>query len=146
MPAVGNPRFLELLDEARELHIKKAAGYSGEGQDTWKNFREVERLGLTPYQGVLVRMLDKVSRIISVSKNPDNDQLKDETIRDTLMDLSTYSLIAICLKEEEQGGRGARLPQCTCRWAGNGKRCQYLVELNQTFCGDCSNRIHSNHV
>lgn len=29
----GDPNYLKLLDDMRELHIKKNAGYSGDSQD-----------------------------------------------------------------------------------------------------------------
>ena len=92
----------ELLDEVRTIHENKAAGYSGSDQpDTWANFREATAWGLTPLQGCLVRMGDKYRRIQNLRRNPDNDRV-GESIRDTLMDLANYALIAICLLEEEQ--------------------------------------------
>lgn len=99
---LGNPRFLELLDETRNTHIGKAAGYSGsDNPDTWANFREAIAWGLTPLQGCLVRMGDKYRRIQSLRRDPNNDRV-GEPIRDTLMDLANYALIAVCLHEEEE--------------------------------------------
>ena len=97
----SNPRFLALLDEVRAVHVAKAAGYSGANTDTWANFREAEAWGLTPLQGCLVRMGDKYRRVQNLRRNPANDQV-GESIRDTLMDLANYALIAVCLLEEEQ--------------------------------------------
>lgn len=97
----GNPRFLELLDEVRKVHIGKAAGYSGsENPDTWDNFREATRWGVTPLEGCLVRMGDKYRRVQNLRRNPANDQV-GEPIKETLMDLANYALIAVCLLEEE---------------------------------------------
>ena len=94
-------RFLSLLDEIRVLHENKNAGYSGNDLDPFKNFRQSELFGVSPFKGCLIRMSDKFSRVASLSKNPDLD-LVDEKIEDTLLDLSVYALIAICLYEEEK--------------------------------------------
>lgn len=95
-------RFIELLNQMEELHRKKNAGYSGNSTDPFKNFRECEDIDVSAFRGCLVRMCDKWSRIKNLIKNPDNNQV-GEAITDTLMDMSIYSLIAICLYEEEKG-------------------------------------------
>ena len=101
LATVGNKHFLGLLEEVKVVHIAKAAGYSGTDQpDTWANFREATAWGLTPLQGCLVRMGDKYRRVQNLRRNPANDQV-NESIRDTLMDLANYALIAVCLLEEE---------------------------------------------
>ena len=97
----GSPRFIELLEEAKRIHIAKNAGYSGVGAtDPWKNFREAERFGITPFKGCLVRMSDKFIRIANLAQNPEAEQV-GEKITDTLLDLANYALIAICLYEQE---------------------------------------------
>lgn len=98
----GDARFLALLDEVRGVHLAKAAGYSGaDNPDVWSNFREATAWGLTPLEGCLVRMGDKYRRVQNLRRNPANDQV-GESIRDTLMDLANYALIAVCLMEEEK--------------------------------------------
>ena len=49
--------------------------------------------------GVIVRIGDKISRLMSVSKSGINF-VEDETIRDTLMDLHNYSAMAVMLLDE----------------------------------------------
>ena len=99
----GDPRFMELLSEMRALHIAKSAGYAGQDNpDTYANFRESERFGISAFSGVMVRMSDKWSRIINLVNNPSNDQV-GEPIADTFKDISAYALIALCLYEEEHG-------------------------------------------
>jgi hypothetical protein len=101
LDALGNQRFIELLSEMYRTHLEKAAGYSGVDQpDTWANFREAEAWGLSPSEGCLVRMGDKYRRVQNLRRNPANDQV-GESIKDTLMDLANYALIAVCLLEEE---------------------------------------------
>ncbi len=97
-----NPRFLELLKKIEDLHNRKNAGYSGaESKDALANFRLAAMFGVTPFQGVLVRLSDKFSRIASLTRNPTNEQV-GENIKDTLMDNAVYSLLAICLYEEQE--------------------------------------------
>lgn len=99
----ASERYLQLLREMETLHRAKAAGYSGQDNpDTWSNFREAERLGISPLLGVLVRMGDKYRRIQNLVRDHTNEQV-GESLRDTLMDLASYSLIAVCLLEEEHG-------------------------------------------
>lgn len=96
----SSPRFIELVNQIREIHEKKNAGYAGaDSPDPYKNFRYSELFGISPFKGCLVRMSDKFIRVSNLSKNPDADQV-GESIVDTLLDLATYSLIAICLYEE----------------------------------------------
>lgn len=97
----GSPRYLELLREAKDLHIAKNAGYAGaDNPDPWANFRMSEAFGVSPVRGCLVRMSDKYVRVANLLKDPTNDRV-GESIRDTLKDLAAYALIAICLLEEE---------------------------------------------
>jgi len=63
---------------------------------------ECEDIGIDAFKGTLVRMCDKWSRIKQLaSGTPD---AVGESIIDTLRDLSVYSLIAIILYEQQNGG------------------------------------------
>lgn len=93
-------RFIELLKEMGELHARKNAGYAGDSPDPFLNFRQAEMMGVSAFKGCLIRISDKFSRVCSLSKNPSNDKV-GEAITDTLMDMAVYSLIAICLFEEQ---------------------------------------------
>lgn len=98
----GDPAYLRLLKELEKLHRAKAAGYSGIGAvDTWSNFREAERWGITPFLGCMVRKGDKYRRLQNLIRNPLNEQV-GESVIDTLMDDAAYDLIGICLLREEQ--------------------------------------------
>jgi hypothetical protein len=99
---MASKRYLELLDSAKDLHIRKNAGYSGaDNPDPWANFRMAEDFGVSAFRGCLVRMSDKYIRITNLLKDPNNEQV-GENIKDTLMDLSAYALIAVCLLEEQE--------------------------------------------
>ena len=51
--------------------------------------------------GVIVRIGDKISRLISVTSSGVN-LVEDETVRDTLMDLYNYSAMAVMLMDEQK--------------------------------------------
>lgn len=73
-----------------EIVEKKNQDYSGE--DTFKAFKLTEVLGNTTVeQGLIVRIGDKLSRISTLLKQ--KRQVDDETIADTLSDLSNYAAI-----------------------------------------------------
>ena len=101
-----SPRFMELIEEMKAIHLSKNAGYSGkDNPDPFANFRFASRFGVTAFLGCLIRMRDKFIRISNLVKNPANDQV-NENIKDTLMDMAVYCLIAVCLREEEENGSG----------------------------------------
>lgn len=94
-------RYIELLDQMKDLHVRKNAGYAGDDPDPWANFRMCEKFGIPSFLGCLVRLSDKYIRVTNLVKNPKNEQV-GESIKDTLFDLAAYSLIAVCLLEEEE--------------------------------------------
>ncbi len=95
----GSPEYLKLLDDMRDLHIRKNAGYAGHSTDPWCNFRQCEAFGISAVDGVITRMSDKWSRVQSLWKDKNNEQV-GESVEDTLMDLAAYSLILVCLLRE----------------------------------------------
>jgi hypothetical protein len=99
----GHARYKQLLSYAMELHAQKGADYSGTDRDSLTNLRQAKDLGISPFVGVLVRMSDKWERIKSLVRDGRTDQPKvtDESILDTLFDLSAYALLAYILYEEE---------------------------------------------
>jgi hypothetical protein len=99
---MADKRYLELLKQMEDLHIRKNAGYSGkDNPDAWANFRMAEAFGVSAFKGCLVRMSDKYIRVTNLVKNPANDMV-NENVKDTLFDLAAYALIAVCLLEEEE--------------------------------------------
>ena len=71
---------------ALELFIKKNADYG----DAFAKFGVI---------GVLMRIEDKIQRSLSITKNGVN-LVKDEGIRDTLLDLHNYAAMALMLLDE----------------------------------------------
>lgn len=97
---LGNPTYMALLRYMESLHVAKAAGYSGEGADTWKNFRESENWGVPAWLGAAIRLGDKYRRLQNILRNPQLDMLKGESAAVTAVDLAAYSLILTCLLAE----------------------------------------------
>jgi hypothetical protein len=90
-------RFLDLLDEMRRLHQSKSADYGSE-TDPLANIRQgAEFVGIEPWRGCMVRIADKVQRLKTYCRT---GRLVHEGVRDTLLDLSAYSLLAIVLFDE----------------------------------------------
>jgi hypothetical protein len=96
----GHPRFYELVDEISELHSRKNHDYAGKG-DSLANFKECKRIGISAFQGCIIRMMDKYMRIGNFMQAGEM-KVKDESVKDTLRDLAVYSLIAIILWEENE--------------------------------------------
>ena len=76
----------QIQNEALELFIKKNIDYG----DAFAKFGVI---------GVLMRIEDKLHRSLSITKNGVN-MIKDEGIRDTLIDLHNYSAMALMLLDE----------------------------------------------
>ena len=98
---MASQAYLEKLEQMKDLHIRKNAGYAGHNPDAWANFRMAEAFGVTALDGCLVRMSDKYIRVANLMKDSALDQV-GENVKDTLMDLAAYALIAICLLEESE--------------------------------------------
>ena len=77
----------DVQEEAFNLFKKKNSDYG----DSFATFGPI---------GVIIRMQDKINRLVSVSKK-NVSFVRDESLRDTLMDLHNYSAMAIMLLDEE---------------------------------------------
>jgi hypothetical protein len=97
----GSLPFLELLEEVRQLHLSKSQDYGSEN-DPLANIRQgAEFVGIEPWRACLVRVADKVQRLKTYCRT---GRLVHEGVRDTLLDLSAYSLLAIVLFDEGRNG------------------------------------------
>jgi len=81
-------QMIQVQNEGLELFKKKNADYG----DAFANFGPV---------GVIVRMGDKIQRLISVT-NSGVHLVNNESLRDTLIDLHNYSAMAIMLIDENK--------------------------------------------
>ena len=78
--------FKSVTDEMTRLFEIKNKNY---GNSFSKQFEEY---GLT---SVCIRLEDKLNRLKSLSKQGDNANVDDESLRDTLIDLANYSVLSI---------------------------------------------------
>ncbi len=93
----GSLPFLDLLEELRTLHLSKSQDYGSES-DPLANIRQgAEFVGIEAWRGCMVRVADKVQRLKTYCRT---GRLVHEGVRDTLLDLAAYSLLAIVLFDE----------------------------------------------
>jgi hypothetical protein len=92
-------KFLELLEEMEQLHKYKSADY-GSQDDPLANIRNgADFVNIDPWKAAFVRIADKVQRLRTYCRT---GRLVHEGVRDTLLDLAAYSLLAIVLFDEER--------------------------------------------
>jgi hypothetical protein len=97
----GSLPFLDLLEELRTLHLSKSQDYGSES-DPLANIRQgAEFVGIEAWRGCMVRVADKVQRLKTYCRT---GRLVHEGVRDTLLDLAAYSLLAIVLFDEGKDG------------------------------------------
>jgi len=88
--------FSDCLETAK----RKNADYAGINSDPFKNFKNSTVVGVTVEKGILVRLMDKMSRISNLLEA--EAQVKDESIYDTIDDAINYLAI---LKAYKQNGK-----------------------------------------
>lgn len=81
-------QMIKVQNEALELFKKKNTDYG----DSFANYGSV---------GVIVRMGDKIQRLVSVT-NRKVSLVNNENLRDTLIDLHNYAAMAIMLIDENK--------------------------------------------
>ena len=80
--------MIKVQNEALELFKKKNTDYG----DSFANYGSV---------GVIVRMGDKIQRLVSVT-NKGVNLVNTESLRDTLIDLHNYAAMAVMLIDEKK--------------------------------------------
>lgn len=98
MSVNGDKAYLDLLDELRALHLRKAADY-GSDTDALANIRASEQCGIEAAHAAWVRTLDKVQRINQYWKKR---TLANESVEDSYIDLAAYALIGLKLLREKK--------------------------------------------
>lgn len=91
-----------LMDKALEIVLAKRHDYSGT-EDPFRNLRDsVVLAGANPWQGVIIRIGDKFSRIRSIVEAGGVMNV-DEALEDTFADIINYTCILAGLVWEELG-------------------------------------------
>ena len=78
--------FDKITKEGRDLFARKANDYGG----------TLDNISMTGLSGIAVRLVDKIARLHSLT-NGVEQKVKDESIRDTLIDISNYGKIGVLL-------------------------------------------------
>jgi hypothetical protein len=93
-------KFLDLLDTIRDLHLSKSSDYGcPTGNDPLANIRNGAKfVGIPAFKAAMVRLSDKVTRLATFNAT---GKLHFEGVEDTLLDLASYSLLALVLYQEE---------------------------------------------
>ncbi len=98
--------ILEKMANVCEAKNSDYAGTAG-AQDAFANFRMIEKLSggsISTESGMLTRMSDKFSRLMSLVASGNEQKVKDESVEDTLIDLANYAiLLAIYRKDGKVG-------------------------------------------
>lgn len=98
-PRPGSLAFMEVLEEIREMHLKKSQDY-GEPVDALANIRfGAEVVGVEPWRGCVIRIADKMQRIRSYCRD---GKLANESFEDALSDLASYAIIALVMFREQK--------------------------------------------
>ena len=84
-------RHAELCKEMNALYAKKNHDY---GDSFHEQFLE------EGWASARIRLTDKLKRFKQLTKNPDSQQIKDESVRDTLIDLANYALMSVMELDE----------------------------------------------
>lgn len=82
--------FIDTLTEMLRIFISKNTDYGSS-------------YSVDDVVGVVIRLGDKLHRLKTLSKNGFQIMVKEESLRDTLMDIANYSAIAIMLMQKKNG-------------------------------------------
>ena len=95
-----NREFDDVLDELKMLHDAKNSDYSTL-ENPYKNLQAVERIGIEAWRGIVIRLMDKFSRLEEYCVKGEL-AIKSEGIEDTFKDIANYSILAMILFRKEQ--------------------------------------------
>jgi hypothetical protein len=86
--------FLRITNQMHDIYIKKNYDY-GNSFD-----KSMDEFGIT---ASVVRMSDKMERLKSLTKK--KTQVKDESVKDTLLDLANYAIMTVMHLNKEKYGK-----------------------------------------
>jgi len=95
--------MVDTFDYCIQTAIRKNNDYGGSNNDPFANFRNSTIAGVTVQKGILVRLMDKMTRISTLLDK--EAMVKDETIFDSIDDAINYLAILKAyqqLKPEEK--------------------------------------------
>lgn len=89
----------DLCKSAKDLMTRKNYDYTSGSGDPFANFRGSSYLGIDPVLGVMLRMQDKMMRVKTFAEKGEL-KVKDEGVKDALVDLINYTVLMCGLIEE----------------------------------------------
>ena len=95
-----NKEFDDELDALKMLHDAKNADYSTL-ENPYKNLQATERIGVEAWKGIVIRLMDKFSRLEEYCVKGEL-AIKSKGIDDTFADIAVYSILARILFRKEQ--------------------------------------------
>ena len=95
-----NREFDDALDELKMLHDAKNHDYATAG-NPYKNLEGVSRIGIEPWRGIVIRLMDKFERVEQYCSNGEL-AIKSEGMEDTFKDIAVYSTLAMILFRKQQ--------------------------------------------
>ncbi len=99
----GSKEFCGVLDEIRNLHLRKTLDY-GVDEDALENVRVgAEVVNVDAWKGCLIRIADKMTRLKNFCKR---GECEFDGVSDSLLDISSYAVIALVLYREAIARRG----------------------------------------
>ena len=124
------------VEKHREICEKLNKIYEQKNHDYGNSFGETfEKLGII---SAVTRLSDKYNRICSLAtKSAEERKVKDESIRDTLLDLANYAIMTMiemdCEKKKE------------CKPVDEPVKARWIVggEGDYTYCSNCGYQINS---
>ena len=114
-----NVEFDDVLDELKMLHDAKNHDYATE-ENPYKNLEGVSRIGIEPWRGIVIRLMDKFERVQQYCVNGEL-AIKSEGMEDTFKDIAVYSTLALILFRKQEGVSTQELPENvhTKEWIDN---------------------------
>lgn len=90
-------RHMELCKELNNTYECKNRDYGNSFGDTY------QKLGII---SAVTRITDKYNRLVGLCMKPEEERMvKDESIRDTLMDMANYCMLTVMELEKEKGDK-----------------------------------------
>ncbi len=95
-----NKEFDDALDELKMLHDAKNHDYAT-AENPYKNLEGVSRIGIEPWRGIIIRLMDKFERVEQYCSNGEL-AIKSEGMEDTFKDIAVYSTQVMILFRKQQ--------------------------------------------
>lgn len=95
----SRPKLAESVEKFTEITSNMAKTYAAKNHDYGNSFdKSLDKFGIV---ASIVRMEDKMNRIESLTKK--EAQVKDESIKDTLLDMANYAIMTVMWMDKKSG-------------------------------------------